>query len=286
MATSRKVAVPKSGLASKMKIQAGPSGKMHKFGAVKPQKPGRSAQQSVAVAATPRNEPRLPPRKCRRRRAGRFAPVLPDRLSPGEPWYSVRPAAVLKDAPSVRRAIGIQMPAGKSKFDSAVGINVSYGETLARPTSRTSRRGQAQAGKTPGFLKLGKKVSPKEGEARQLDSSRGRSDRATPTRSHEAARGRNQQMGDCRRGDDPVAEVRHRFAVRADGPRDAPGSQDAAPWQEVQAAVLPQGQAWSRMVAITASKPRKSSPTRRAVIDLAQVEPDASPTTPRRRRLT
>jgi hypothetical protein len=36
----------KSGLASKMKVQAGPSGKMHKFGAVKPQKPGQSAQQS------------------------------------------------------------------------------------------------------------------------------------------------------------------------------------------------------------------------------------------------
>ena len=36
----------KSGLASKMKIQAGPSGKMHKFGAVKAQKPGQSAQQS------------------------------------------------------------------------------------------------------------------------------------------------------------------------------------------------------------------------------------------------
>jgi hypothetical protein len=36
----------KSGLASKMKIQAGPSGKMHKFSGVKPQKPGQSAQQS------------------------------------------------------------------------------------------------------------------------------------------------------------------------------------------------------------------------------------------------
>jgi len=32
----------KSGLASKMKIQAGPSGKMHKFTGVKPQKPGVS----------------------------------------------------------------------------------------------------------------------------------------------------------------------------------------------------------------------------------------------------